>query len=115
MKVGGVRALLAAAQEGGVPLVIPPIVVTQIVRGGARDAEANHLFHLFHSAYIPFVGERLTRVAGQLLAVGGLSDAADAQVVAEARRLSPATVLTSDPGDIGRLASGLAGVRVIAV
>ncbi len=107
-----VRAFLEIAQQEGVPLVIPPVVVTQIIRGGPRDAEANRLFH---TADVPFVGERLARTAGRLLAVSGLSDAADAQLVAEAQRRAPATILTSDPIDIGRLAAGIVGVRVITV
>ena len=107
-----VRALLEIARQEGVPLVIPPIVITQVIRGGARDAEANRLFH---SAYVSFVGERLARAAGRLLALSELSDAADAQVVAEAQRRAPSTILTSDPIDIGRLAAGIVGVRVIAV
>lgn len=105
-------AFLEVAYREGVPLVIPPVVVTQVIRGGPRDAEANRLFH---NAYIPFVGERLARAAGRLLAASGLSDAADAQVVAEAWRRAPSTILTSDPDDIGRLADGIAGIRIIAI
>lgn len=107
-----VRALLEVAWQEGVPVVIPPIVVTQVIRGGARDAEANRLLH---AAFVPFVGERLARAAGRLLAASGLSDAADAQVVAEAQRLAPATILTSDPDDMGRLAAGVAGIRIITL
>lgn len=107
-----VRGFLEVAYRDGVPIVVPPIVVTQVIRGGARDAEANRLFH---NAYLPFVGERLARAAGQLLAASGLSDAADAQVVAEAQRLAPSIILTSDPNDIGRLTASVAGVRVIAI
>jgi hypothetical protein len=106
------RAFLEIARREGVPVVIPPIVVTQIIRGGAQDAEANRLFH---AAYISFVGERLARAAGRLLAASGLSDAADAQVVAEAERRAPSTILTSDPDDIGRLVAGTMGVRIVAI
>jgi hypothetical protein len=107
-----VRALMAVAQQEGVPLIVPPVVVTQVIRGGAGDAEVNRLLH---AAFIPFVGERLARAAGRLLASSGLTDAADARVVAEAARLAPSTILTSDPTDLGLLASGLPGVRIIAV
>jgi hypothetical protein len=106
------RAFLEIAWREGVPVVIPPIVVTQIIRGGAQDAEANRLFH---AAYISFVGEHLARAAGRLLAASGLSDAADAQVVAEAKRRAPSTILTSDPDDIGRLVAGTMGVRIVAI
>jgi predicted nucleic acid-binding protein len=106
------RAFLELARRDGVPVIIPPIVVTQVIRGGAQDAEANRLFR---AAHISFAGERLARAAGRLLAGSGGSDAADAQVVAEARRHAPSTILTSDPADIGRLVASAAGVRVIAI
>jgi hypothetical protein len=67
------------------------------------------------SRCVRFVGECLAREAGRLLAASELADAADAQVVGEAQRRAPATILTSDPIDIARLAAGVAGVRVIKV
>lgn len=106
------RALIAEAIADQARLVVPPGVVTQAVRGDARDAPVNRLLH---AAYVSFVGERLARAAGRMLARSGLSDAVDAQVVAEAARLRPCTILTSDPDDIGRLAEGVTGLRVIAV
>lgn len=107
-----VRALLTLALQEGVRVIVPPIVVSQVIRGTSRDAEANRLLH---ASFIPFVGARLARSAGRLLADSGLSDAADAQVVAEALRHAPATILTSDPADIARLAESARHVRVIAV
>ena len=107
-----VRSFLAVAMQERVAVIIPPAVVTQVIRGAASDAEANRLLH---AAFVPFVGERLARAAGHLLAESGLRDAADAQVVAEAGRCAPSTILTSDPIDIGLLASKVAGVRVIAI
>lgn len=107
-----VRALIAEAVADENRLVIPPSVVTQAVRGDDRDAPINRLLHV---AYVSFVGKRLARAAGRLLARSGLSDAVDAQVVAEAERVRPCTILTSDPTDIARLAEGISGVRIIAV
>jgi len=75
-----VLAFLEVAQRRGIPLVIPPVVVTQVIRGGPGDVRANRLFE---PAYLSFVGPRLARVAGRLLAESGLSDAADAQIVAD--------------------------------
>ncbi|HVC79967.1 MAG TPA: PIN domain-containing protein [Chloroflexota bacterium] len=107
-----VRAFLEIARQEGVPVVIPPVVVTQIIRGGPGDAETNRLLRV---SFVPFVGERLARIAGRLLGEAGAADAADAQVVAEAVRLSPATILTSDPDDLGRLALSTPGVRIIPI
>jgi predicted nucleic acid-binding protein len=107
-----VRALLEVARQEGVPVVVPPVVVTQVIRGGAGDAETNRLLRV---SFVPFVGERLARVAGRLLGAAGAATAADAQIVAEAIRLSPATILTSDPDDLGRLAFNAPGVRILAI
>jgi predicted nucleic acid-binding protein len=107
-----VRAYLLTALQEGVPVIVPPGVVTQVIGGGPRDAEANRLFH---ATYISFVGEQIARRAGSLLGEAGLADAIDAQVVAEAARHVPATILTSDPDDIGRLAATVRGVQVRSV
>ena len=107
-----VRALIAEAVADENRLVIPPGVVTQTVRGADRDAPIHRLLHITH---VSFVGKRLALSAGKLLAQSGLSDAIDAQVVAEAERVRPCTILTSDPDDIARLAEGIRGVRIIAV
>jgi len=104
--------LYTLAQSEGVDIIVPPAVVTQTIRGGAGDAAANRLLK---TVFVPFVGERLARTAGRLLGTSGLADAADAQVVAEALRRTPSTIVTSDPDDIRRLAEGLAGIRVFAI
>lgn len=67
------------------------------------------------TVYVPFVGERLAREAGRLLGASGLSDIADALVVAEARRRAPATIVTGDSGDLSRLVEGQAGIRIIGI
>lgn len=107
-----VRALYAVARQESVEIVVPTAVVAQTIRGGARDASVNRLLK---TVFVPFVGERLARVAGQLLGASGLTDVADAEIVAEALRRRPATILTSDPGDLRRLAEGLASIHIIAV
>ena len=107
-----VRALYAVARQESAEIVVPTAVVAQTIRGGAGDAAINRLLK---TVFVPFVGERLARVAGQLLGVSGMTDVADAEIVAEALRRRPATILTGDPGDLHRLAEGLSGIRLIAV
>lgn len=109
-----VRAYLQVALERGVDILVPPIVVTQTIRGVPQDARINRLLKSKGVA-VPTVGEDLARVAGRLLATSGLRDAADAQVVAEAAGSAPATVLTSDPDDLRRLSEGLRGVDIAVV
>src|SRR5581483_9230547 len=90
-----VRAYLTVALERGIDVLVPPIIVTQTIRGAARDALVNRLLKS-RGVYVPVVDEELARAAGHLLAESGLRDAADAQVVAEAARSTPATILTGD-------------------
>lgn len=105
------RALYTVAQREGVDIIVPSVVVAQVIQGGASDAAANRLLK---TVFAPFVGERLAREAGRLLGASGLSDIADALVVAEARR-APATIVTGNAGDLSRLAEGLAGIRIIGI
>jgi hypothetical protein len=109
-----VRSYLIVALERGVDVLVPPIIVTQTIRGAAQDALINRLLNS-KGVTVPPVGEELARAAGRLLAASGLRDAADAQVVAEAAHSAPATVLTSDPDDLRRLSAGLRGVDIVAV
>ncbi len=83
-----VRSYLIVARERGVDVLVPPVVVTQTLRGSPQDAIINRLLKSKGVA-VPPVGEELARVAGRLLAKSGPRDAADAQVVAEAVRAGP--------------------------
>jgi len=109
-----VRAYLTVALERGIDVLVPPIVVTQTIRGAAQDALINRLLKS-RGVNVSAVDEELARAAGYLLARSGLRDAADAQVVAEASRSAPATILTGDPDDLRLLADGLPGVQIMVV
>ena len=103
---------MAAAREDGGAVIVPPVVVTQTVRGGPGDAA---IHRLIRTVWVPFVGERLARAAGALLGASGMSDATDAQIVAEAIRSGPSVLLTSDSDDMMRLTAGRPNVRVVRV
>lgn len=105
-------ALLQAARLDKRPVVIPPSVLTQVVRGRRADAA---IHHLVKRADVPAVGLRLARRAGELLGTCGVDDAVDAQVMVEALRAGPATLLTSDPADMKALAGAHAGRAVVIV
>jgi len=107
-----VRKVLEAAHEAGADIIVPHAVVTQTARGEPQDAA---LRYLLSGVWVPFVGKRLALAAGALLAQAGLSDAADAQVMAEAIRSGPALLLTSDIDDMTRLGGGRPGVRIVRV
>lgn len=106
------RGLVAVAQKEGAAVIVPPVVVTQTIRGGPADAPINRLLQ---AVWVPSVGLRLARAAGALLGTARSSDAADAQVMAEAIRSGPSILLTSDPADMAQLAARGPDVRIVAV
>lgn len=91
---------------------MPAIVVTETFRGSPRDVRLNRVFKSVVVAPADF---ELAKAAGRLLAVAGTSNAPDAQVVAEALRRAPCTILTSDEEDIATLVNGYRGIRVVNV
>ena len=93
------RAQIHAAQERGLQLRTPAIVVAQAWRDAAgRQAR---LSQLLRAVEVVPVDLALARDAGILLGRTGLSDAVDATVAALAR--DGDQILTSDPNDLRRL------------
>ena len=70
------------------------MVVAQVHRGGRDRARIDRVFNAV-DALVP-TGIEIARIAGELMAVAGTSDAVDAIVVAEALVSIPAVILTSD-------------------
>jgi predicted nucleic acid-binding protein len=99
-----VRARLEGAVRRGARVVVSAVTLTEVMRGGARDAQVHRL--LTRVATIP-VSAALGRAAGELLGRTGMSGhrcAVDAIVAATALTMPrPVAVLTSDPDDLGRL------------
>lgn len=103
-----VAARLEAARRRGLDLRTTAIVLAQVWRDGARQA---NLARLLKGTEVVAVDERLGREAGALLARSGTDDPIDATVVIVA---APGDrVLTSDPGDIRLFAD--AGNRTLMV
>jgi len=103
-----VAARLEAARRRGLDLRTTAIVLAQVWRDGARQA---NLARLLKGTEVVAVDEQLGREAGALLARSGTDDPIDATVVIVA---APGDrVLTSDPGDIRLLAD--AGNRTLMV
>jgi hypothetical protein len=100
----GDRALTAklrVAERGGLELRSTGIVLTEVWRD-AGGQQAN-LARLLKAVDVQAVDRRLGQEAGVLLGRAGVTDAADATVVAAA--VSGDCVLTSDPTDIRKLVS----------
>jgi hypothetical protein len=97
--------------ELGVVPLVPAPVIAQVSRS-PKQAQLRRF--LTGCAVIP-LGESEAHEAGRLLGMTRTTDVVDAVVVTTALR-QKATILTGDPGDIGRLvrASGRA-VAVVAI
>jgi len=98
------RAYLEVARKRRARVVVSAITLTEVLRGGRRDARVHQV--LSRVVTIPVTPE-LARRAGELLGATGLTGhrhAIDAVVAATALEMArPVVLLTSDPDDLGRL------------
>lgn len=97
------RAYLARALELDAAVEIPPVVIAETSRGGARDVPVNRVLKAVGNS--PATTEQHGRVAGELLGRARSASTVDALVVAHAVIGGGALVLTGDEGDLGRLAA----------
>lgn len=101
---GKVRAFLETARVRRARVVVSAITLTEVLRGGPRDATVHRV--LSRVTVLPVTPE-LGRRAGELLGATGLSGhrcAIDAVVAATALDLArPVVLLASDPDDLNRL------------
>jgi predicted nucleic acid-binding protein len=98
------RAFLTTARERGARVVVSAITLTEVLRGGPRDASVHRVLSRI---VVLSVSPELGRRAGELLGATGLSGhrcAIDAVVAATALELPrPLLLLTSDLDDLARL------------
>ncbi len=105
-----VIALLARATELGMRVTVPATALAQAIRNPARQARISRLIRQAATDLVSLTGPDATAV-GLLLAETGTADIVDAHVTICARRTGQ-VVVTSDPGDIGRIDPNL---RLFAV
>jgi hypothetical protein len=105
-----VIVLLARATELGIRVTVPATALAQAIRNPARQTRLSRLIRQAATDLVPLDGPNATAV-GLLLAETATADIVDAHVVICARR-SGQVVVTSDPGDIRRIAPDL---RLVAV
>lgn len=97
------RAHLETARSRRARVVVSAITLTEVLRGGSRDAAVHRV--LSRITVLPVTSE-IARQAGELLGQAGLSGhrcAIDAVVAATALELDRPVLLTSDPGDLATL------------
>lgn len=99
-----VRGFLETARARRARVVVSAITLTEVLRGGARDATVHRV--ISRITVMP-VSAEIARAAGELPGKTGLSGhrcAIDAVVAATALGLErPVVLLTSDPDDVARL------------
>ena len=89
---------------------VPVVVLAETTRGTNRDAAVNRVLKAVGA--VPDMPETVGRRAGALLGRAPGQGVADALVVAHAVEAGGGLILTSDPVDLGVLASGYPGVWV---
>jgi predicted nucleic acid-binding protein len=98
------RSYLDSAVARGARVAVSAITLTEVLRGGPRDAAVHRV--LPRITMVP-VSAAVARRAGELLGTTGLSGhrcAIDAVVATTARAAErPVVLLTSDPDDMSRL------------
>lgn len=98
------QALLTEAARRNALLRVPAAVLTEVYRGGRRDAAVDRI--IGRANRVIALDHRTSRIAGGLLGRDGLDSchAVDALVVATAIRLGGAVIATGDPEDLASLA-----------
>jgi len=105
------RRHLRNARSRGLAITVPTAAITEAWRDGRRQVALRKL--LGHADIEP-LDEDLARRSGELLGRTGSADIVDAIVASSAARRGD-QVLTSDPGDLQRLADELGTIRVVAI
>jgi hypothetical protein len=105
-----VLALLGRVTETGQRITIPATALAQAMRNPTKQARLSRLIRQASTDLIPLDGPDATAV-GLLLARTATADIVDAHVVVCAQRARQ-PVVTSDAGDLRRIAPGLRLVSV---
>ena len=103
----GVRAWLEEARRRDEVPVVSAVSLAE----AWRSAKQVRLAQLLNACAIVTVSERIARTAGESLA-STAAGAIDAIVCATAVEAGGGIILTSDPGDLGRLAAGRPELRI---
>ena len=105
-----VLTLVARARERGLRITIPATALAQAIRNPTKQARLSRLIRQIDTDLMALDGPDATAV-GLLLARTGTADVVDAHVVVCARRAKQA-IVTSDAGDLRRIAPDLQLVTV---
>lgn len=109
------QAVLTIAARRRALVRVPSVVLGEVYRNDGRDAAIDRL--IGPVVGVITTGRAVARVAGGLLSRHRLDSChlVDAAVVSTAVRLGGALILTGDPDDLRRLASGHPNIEVVAL
>lgn len=105
------RDVVAAARRGDAEITIPTTVLAESWRGSTRE-RGFWTAKLLGVSNVEPLSEALAKRAGELVGRVPGASAIDATVAVSAAQRRGATVLTSDPHDLQRLADDLGTIRV---
>lgn len=106
----GVALLLNHARNQGERVTVPATALAQVLRSPVRQVRLMKLCRQPDTDLVS-LDSRDASAVGLLLADSGTTDIVDAHVVVCARRAGQA-VVTSDPGDLRRLAPDVIPIKV---
>lgn len=112
-----VRAALRAADRLGREVVVPAVVLAELYRGARHSHLVDACLSRETGILVRTTDRPFARLVGGVLAAAaaGSEHLADAHAVAAAVELGGGLVLTTDPGDLGRLAAAYRNVTVIGL
>jgi predicted nucleic acid-binding protein len=110
-----VRAALRAASRLGREVVVPAVILAELYRGPRHNQMVDACLSRETGIRVRNTDRPLARLVGGVLAAAGAGsrNLADAHVIASAVDVGGGIALTTDPGDLGRLAAAYRNVTVI--
>ena len=106
------RAVLAASNEAGVPVLVPTAVLAETLFGDGRDARANQVLKKLQIIPVTDPIARSAAVLKRQAGMTGVAPTIDAIVVATSAATGGGVILTSDIDDIRALANCATAVRI---
>ena len=107
------RSVIHATRRANRTVYVSAVTLTEVLRGGPRDARVHALLELCRVQ--PVTGQ-VGRAAGELLGRARRNDTVDVIVAVTADAIPPPVeILTSDPKDLAVLTEQMPGVSVQAV
>ena len=106
------RAVLAASNQAGVPVLVPAVVLAEALFGDRRDSRANQALKKLQVIPVTDLIARSAAEHKRDAGMTGIAPTIDAIVVATSAAAGGGVVLTADVDDVRALANCATGVRI---